>query len=472
MLKNYLKSLVGLISYNIYMYRLLLIFLFATFSYASLVNTSFIQNDLKILDELDIDKNYITDYRLQKAYRKYLKRDIYYTTKLNNANLFVPQIKKILKENQIPSAFLYLVMAESYFILDAKSAKKAMGLWQFMPQTANKFGLEQSEYIDERMDIVKSTKAAVQYLKYLHKKFGKWYIAAIAYNCGEGRVIEGITRATLDMYCEDNNCNKNKTISSYRKIIRLYQRKKIKFREIYKIYNIISKWRYKPTIDQLLLTQVNIKREYIPDESRDYIRKIISLAMMNNSDFLIKDENIHLLNRGISDPIALVKVKGGLQLKSIATLIGISTKRLKSLNQHIKQTILPPENKLYNIYIPYFTLARFNANIKNIKPTLFEVYQIKRGDSLASIGLKYKINYHLIKRFNHLKSNFLSVKQKLLIPVDPRLIKRDKIYLVKSGDTLTKIAKIHNISIRKLKKDNNLKTSMIKIGDKIVVKYN
>jgi membrane-bound lytic murein transglycosylase D len=454
------------------MYKLLLIFLFSIFSYASLVNTSFIQNDLEIFNELDIDKNYITDYKLQKAYRKYLKRDIYYTNKLNNANLFIPQIKKILKENQIPSAFLYLVMAESYFMLNAKSNKKAMGLWQFIPRTATKFGLEQNEYIDERMDIVKSTKAAVKYLKYLHKRFGKWYIVAIAYNCGEGRVIEGITRATLDMYCEDNNCKKDKTINSYRKTIRLYQRKKLKFREIYKIYSVILKWKYKPMIDQLLLTQKNVNREYIPNESRNYIRKIISLAMMHNSDFLLKDENTHLLNRGISNPIVLVKVKGGLQLKSIATLIGISTKKLKFLNQHIKQTILPPENKLYNIYIPYFTLARFNANIKNIKPTLFEIYQIKKGDTLASIGLKYKINYRIIKRFNHLKSNLLSIKQKLLIPVDPTLIKKDKFYLVKKGDNLIKIAKRYNISVKKLKKDNHLQTSMIKIGDKIVVKYN
>ena len=77
----------------------------------------------------------------------------------------MPQIKKVLRENEIPSAFLYLVMAESNFILDASSSKSAKGLWQFMRPTANHFGLKTNEYIDERMDIVKSTKAAVTYLK-------------------------------------------------------------------------------------------------------------------------------------------------------------------------------------------------------------------------------------------------------------------------------------------------------------------
>lgn len=449
------------------------LFLFTTFLQASLVNTAFVTNDLRILDELDIDTNYITDYKLQKTYKSFLKRTHKdYTLKRNNANLFVPKIKKILKENDIPSAFLYLLMAESNFILTAKSNKKAIGLWQFMPRTAKRFGLKTNEYIDERMDIIKSTQAAVKYLKYLHKMFGKWYIAAIAYNCGEGRIIEGITRATLDMYCKENNCRKNPKMSSYRKTIRLYQAKKVKFRELNKIYKIVKKWKYKPNIDEILIEQKGLARQYIPNESRGYIRKIISLAMMNNSEFLIRDENSHLLNRGICDPIATVEVKGGIHLRSISNVIGISKEKLQNLNQHIKQNIIPPEEKIYSIHIPYSTLARFNANIKSIKPTLFEVYKVKSGDSLARIARKYKIKYQLIKSFNKLKTNLLSINQKLIIPVDPATIKRDKIYFVKNGDNLSKIAKLYKISLKKLMKDNKLKTSMIKIGDKIVVKYN
>ena len=442
---------------------------------ATLVSTSFIHNDLKVLEELDINSNYITDYKLQKEFQKRLKYSKKrYTQKLNNAYLFVPQIKKVLKQNNIPSAFLYLVMAESNFILNASSNKSAKGLWQFIPQTANHYGLKTDYYIDERMDIVKSTQAAVKYLKVLHKMFGKWYLAAVAYNCGEGRVIEGLTRATIDMYCEDVGykvCRKEKKINKYRQIIRDYQQKRVRFSQLNKVYKAVKKWKYKPDIDQLLVVQKKVKRQYLPEESRQYIRKIISLAMMNNSDFLIKDENTHLLNRGISDPIAHIDVKGGVLLKNVADVIGIKTKKLKELNQHIRRHILPLDKDTYRLYIPYSKLSRYNLNKDNLKSTQYVVHKVKKGDTLASIGRKYKLNYKTIKKHNHLKSNLLSINQELLIPVDPDVYKKDEQYIVKVGDTINKIALAHHIDYKKLMKDNNLKTSMIKIGDKIVIKY-
>ena len=455
--------------------RIIILFFILTIgAKASLMDTTLVQHNLKILNELDIDTSYITDYKLQQTYKQFLKSNKDdYAKKLNNACLFVPKIKKILKENNIPSAFLYLVMAESNFVLTAKSKKKAMGLWQFMTDTGKRYGLKKNEYIDERMDIVKSTKAAVKYLQHLHKMFGKWYIVAIAYNCGEGRIIEGITRATLDMYCDNHkNCKKDKTIQQYRKTIRAYQKKEVKFKELYKIYNVVTKWNYKPNINHILIEQKGLRRQYVPNESRRYIRKIIALAMMNNSDFLITNDNCHLLNRGICDPITTVKVKGGIHLRNISDIIDISQKELQSLNQHITQNIIPFDDKIYNVYIPYSNLAKFNANIKNIKPTPFEIYKVKSGDTLGSIGKRYKIKYQLIKKINKLKSNFLRISQKLIIPIDPATIKRDKIYFVKKGDNLMKIAKIYNINLKKLMQDNKLKNSLIRIGEKIIVKYN
>jgi len=442
---------------------------------ATLVSTSFVSSDLKVLEELDISSDYITDYQLQRKFHANLKHtQKRYIQKLNNAHLFVPKIKKVLRENNIPSAFLYLVMAESNFILNAKSYKSAKGMWQFMKGTAQVFGLETNDYIDERMDIVKSTEAAVTYLKKLHKMFGKWYIAAIAYNCGEGRVIEGITRATIDMYCEDvgyKNCRKEPEINEYRRIIRGYQTKRIKFREVNKIYKKVKKWKYKPDIDKLLVVQRNVKRQYIPNESRGYIRKIISLAMMNNSDFLIKDENTHLLNRGISDPIASIEVKGGVLLKNVAEVVGVSKKQLKELNQHIRKNILPMDRDTYTLYIPYSKLSRYNANKHNLKATQYVIHRVKRGDTLASIGRKYSMNYRYIKKHNRLKSNFLKVNQELTIPIDPEQYKVPFNYIVKVGDTLSSIASKYNITFKKIMKDNKLKTSMIKTGDKLVIQY-
>ncbi|MEA3512547.1 MAG: LysM peptidoglycan-binding domain-containing protein [Campylobacterota bacterium] len=455
--------------------KLSLLFIITQSLNATLVSTAFVHNDLKVLEELDISSNYITNYQLQKEFQnrlKYSKKR--YAQKLNNAHLFVPQIKKVLRDNNIPSAFLYLVMAESNFILDASSSKKAKGLWQFMEATANHYGLETDEFLDERMDIVKSTQAAVTYLKKLHSMFGKWYLAAVAYNCGEGRVIEAITRATIDMYCEDVGykvCRKESRINEYRRTIRLYQAKKVKFREVNKIYKKVKKWKYKPDIDELLIVQKAVKRQYLPEESRGYIRKIIALAMMNNSDFLIKDENTHLLNRGISDPIAHIDVKGGVLLRNVAELIGLKKNKLKSLNQHIKKDILPLEHDTYRLYIPYSKLSRYNANKENLKSTQYENYLVKKGDTLASIGREFGLSYKIIKKHNGLKSNMLSIKQQLFIPINPDVYKRPVDYVVKVGDTIAAIANRYKVSFKKIMKDNNLKTSMIHIGDKLVIKF-
>jgi len=455
--------------------KVILVSLVASVLNATLVSTEFLNSDLRVLEELDINSEYITDYQLQKEFHnrlKYTKKR--YTKKLNDAYLFVPKIKKVLRENNIPSAFLYLVMAESNFILNASSHKSAKGMWQFMRGTANYYGLKTNAFVDERMDIVKSTQAAVKYLKQLHKMFGKWYLAAIAYNCGAGRVVEGLTRATIDMHCEDVGykvCQKDPKINKYRRIIRQYQTKRAKYHKLSKIYAHVKKWKYKPDIDQLLVVQKNVHRQYLPEESREYIRKIITLAMMNNSDFLIKDDNTHLLNRSISDPIASIKVKGGVLLRNVAKVVGISKKRLKKLNQHIKRDILPLDQDKYTLYIPYSKLSRYNANKQNLKSTQYDIYKVKRGDTLGSIARQYSLNYKTIKRHNHLKSNLLSINQELLIPIDPDLYKSPINYTIQVGDTLSKIATEHNVDFKQLMKDNNLKTSMIKIGDKIVIKF-
>ena len=455
------------------MYRIILSLLFSfSFVWASLVGSNYNQRDLLVLKELDIDAAYITDYKLQKTYSRFLNNaQTKYIEKLNDASLFVPKIKEILREENMPSSFIYLAMAESYLNLNAYSSARAAGLWQFIPRTGRNYGLKNNLYVDERLDFVKSTYAASKYLKYLHRKFGKWYLAAIAYNCGEGRVIEAITRATIDMYVADKGRNYNKKqIQQFRKTIKDYQKKRVRFKELYKVYKVVRTWNYKPDVNELLTVQKGLRRQYLPRESRGYIRKIISLGFMNNREFISTASNSHLLNIGSSTSIATIYVKGGMHLKNIAQVVGIEYKELSNLNRHIRRNIIPYESKAYPLYIPYSRLARFNANKGSLKKSSFAVHIVKRGDTLGKIGEKYKVSYNVIKKYNKLKSNFLSINQKLVIPVAVEYVAmKPKFYLVKSGDTLDAISKRYKIDLNKLMKDNNKRTSLINIGDKIVI---
>ncbi len=116
--------------------------------------------------------------RYSKSFRIWLERSYRYA----------PMMKKIFREQGLPSDLVYLAMIESGFSAKAISSAKAVGYWQFIKPTALRFGLRKSHWLDERRDFEKSTYAASQYLQFLYKEFGDWYLAAAAYNMGEKKL--------------------------------------------------------------------------------------------------------------------------------------------------------------------------------------------------------------------------------------------------------------------------------------------
>jgi len=101
-------------------------------------------------------------------------------------------IQEILKENEVPEDFFYLAVAESALNPNANSPAGANGLWQFLQQTGEMYGLEVSNYVDERRNLTKSTKSACKYLKDSYKDFGSWTLAAAAYNRGNKGMKDAI----------------------------------------------------------------------------------------------------------------------------------------------------------------------------------------------------------------------------------------------------------------------------------------
>lgn len=107
---------------------------------------------------------------------------------IKRANRYFPIMSRILKEEGVPEDLLYLACIESSLSPRALSPAKAAGFWQFMPATGREFGLEVNDYVDERYDVEKSTRAACRYLKSAFRKYGNWEGAAASYNAGQGRI--------------------------------------------------------------------------------------------------------------------------------------------------------------------------------------------------------------------------------------------------------------------------------------------
>lgn len=136
------------------------------------------------------------DAHLQRKLRDYLDRGSHSTERmLGRANQYFPIFEYYLARHNMPVSLKYLAVAESMLYTKAVSTARAAGLWQLMPATARGMGLRVDGVVDERLDMYRSTEAAVVMLKGLYRQFGDWHLALAAYNCGPGRVRRAVRAA-------------------------------------------------------------------------------------------------------------------------------------------------------------------------------------------------------------------------------------------------------------------------------------
>lgn len=364
-----------------YIRYFLLFIMFNCYLSSYFYDNQYIDRVKDTLEAFDIDTSFQLDSNLIQIYYEQAIGNKWeqLIESFDRSYEYIPILKRMLVDNDVPQEFLYLAMAESEFATHANSPKKASGIWQIMPSTARSLGLNIDQFIDERRDPIKSTKAAINYLKFLKNKTGKWYLAAMAYNCGIGRLQKAIKEAG------SNDIN-------------------------------------------VLLDE---DKKYIPAETRNYIRMIISMNIaFNNISELKNIEKEYFLNRGAILSLASIKVEAGTSMESIAKGAGISIDELKKYNRQFNYNFLPIKKGDYDVYIPYNNLLSFKQNFKPQKVNLdnfIVLYSVKKGDSLYSIARKHNISVANIKNMNNLSRNLISINQKLLIPIIPTKLANNKV---------------------------------------------
>ncbi|MDY3133766.1 MAG: transglycosylase SLT domain-containing protein [Campylobacter lanienae] len=397
--------------------RVILIGLFIVFtcnySFGFMASNDNFQKEIRILKELDIDPKYINDEYLWQ-----LKSSRLNTTKQEFINTITKEykhaaiIKDVLKQRGAPNSLLYLAIVESKLSNRATSGAKAAGIWQFMPSTAKLHNLNVDKYVDERRDPIQATHAAIDYLERLKDRFGKWYLAILAYNGGEGRLSRAIKEAGSDD----------------------------------------------------IKTLLDPKRKYLSLETRNYILKIIMMAYVaNDSDFLISKDS-SMLNSATYIGIEKMEIPGGISLLDVASTIGFSVENLSKYNTHLRYSFTPPDRDKYYIYIPTIKKEEFLANYKVSQKT--KIYNTKKGDTFDIIAKKLDIKASDIKKYNNIDK--IQSNYKLALPSNAKTIYE---YQVKKGDTLGAISRKFGVDIADIVKANSKTNMKLAIGENLVIPY-
>ncbi|MDD3641911.1 MAG: LysM peptidoglycan-binding domain-containing protein [Candidatus Krumholzibacteria bacterium] len=389
-------------------------------------------------ETIDITMNWRTEHWIRYFTGKGRK---HFDRWLERAEKYRDIIEPILVENQIPRDLLYLSVIESGLNLTACSSVKATGPWQFMAGTGRLFGLRTNWWIDERSDLVASTYAAANYLKYLHGLFGNWELALAAYNAGEYRVADAISRQKTDDY-----------------------------------------WRLR-----------------LPSQTRWFVPKFMAALEIgrNPEKYGFSVASVQPLRFDV------VVIKDSIDLKHIAAGAGCTVRTVKELNPALKRWATPPDMEI-ELKVPHGSAKDVVAAIEKIpaeERISWHRHSVQRGEALSRIADRYEISQAELKRINGITDvHRIREGQILLIPVrdsgagdsgvsrprymDPPSLpsqismKRytppedhDKIvYTVKDRDTLSEIAERFGIGLSKLRRWNDLRyNSVIHPGDNLVI---
>jgi membrane-bound lytic murein transglycosylase D len=283
---------------------------------------------------------------------------------LKRVNVYGPMIEHILAEENVPKEMKYLAMAESGLNTQARSWAGAVGMWQFMASTGQRYGLTVNAWVDERRDPEKATRAAARHLRDLYDEFGGWHLAMAAFNCGAGCVRQAVRRS-------------EKSDPSY-----------------WDVY------------------------DSLPRETRGYVPMFIAAAhVMENP----KAYDFEPPSPSPAFSYDYVAVHGNmLSISTLADLAGTEPNVLRSLNPELRRNRVPPSKERYHLRIPLGSYPRFVWNYADLperKKKPATTYSVRSGDTLSEIAQRFGTSTDVLRRMNDLNGTLIRRGQRLVVPV-------------------------------------------------------
>lgn len=376
----------------------------------------------------------VNNRQIDNQLRLYSNNKAYFSKVTQQSEPYMHYVVSEMQANNMPLELALLPFIESAYNPSASSPGNA-GMWQLGAATGKNFGLKQNSWYDGRKDVVASTDAAIRLLKKLHDMFDNdWLLAVAAYNAGEGTVQQAI--------------NKNRRQG-------------------------------KPT-DFWSLPLTQITQGYVPQLLA--LSKIV--ANPERYDF-----NLH----PIPDTPYFVKINvdSQINLAQAAQSADIDVLQLRKLNAGFNGWLTDPTGP-HSLLVPVADAAAFTLKLDSMPkaPAVkWQEHQVKKGDTLDVIAKKYGANISSIKTVNNLKSNNLTLGQRLQIPLTPangtaQAVEPQKqladhqspkeaaksYYTVKNGENLWTIAKTQKTSVDSLAQLNALDPqSSLQPGQKLIV---
>lgn len=268
---------------------------------------------------------------------------------LRRMNRYEHALRPILREVGVPEDLVFVAMAESGFNPQRRSRVGAAGMWQFMEPTARVYGLEKNYWVDERLDIERSTYAAAAYLKDLRVRFGSWEMALAAFNGGYGLVMTAVARANSNNF-----------------------------------------W---------ALCEIE---SGLPHATTLYVPKIVAAALVGRNRPAFK------MGPDLPDSMppmhwAKVDVPPGTALSAVAKLIDEDPALIEELNAQLVRKRTPP-GRSYPVRIPKAKLAAYERGVGRLGAGEADHAQhvVAYGETVAAIAQRYGTTEAQLRRLNGL----------------------------------------------------------------------